>query len=102
MIEQLQLMKELIGIAETDTSKDTVLNHNLQKARDIILGYCNIEELPSQYDSVLVDYAIYLYKHRDSMGMLRKSEGERSVNYEEGIPHEIKLALPLPKIKVGY
>lgn len=101
-MNELQLMKELLGINETDTSKDTILNHHLKKSRDIILGYCNMDELPAQYDSILIDYAIYLYKHRDSMGMMRKTEGERSVMYEEGIPHEIRLALPLPRIKVGY
>lgn len=102
MNESLQLMKELLGIDETDASKDSVLNHYLQKAREIILGYCQLKELPTQYDSVVVDYSVFLYKHRDSMGMMRRREGERTITYEDGIPHEIKLALPLPRIKVGY
>lgn len=101
MNESLQLIKELLGIDETDASKDSVLNHYLQKAREIILGYCQITELPIQYDSVVVDYSVYLYKNRDSIGLLRKTEGERSVIYAEGIPQEIKLALPLPRIRVG-
>lgn len=101
MNESLQLMKELLGIDETDASKDSVLNHYLQKAKEIILGYCQITELPIQYDSVVVDYSVYLYKNRDSIGLLRKSEGERSVIYGEGIPQEFKLALPLPRIRVG-
>ncbi|MEK4988599.1 hypothetical protein NYE46_16540 [Listeria sp. FSL L8-0308] len=36
-----------------------------------------------------------------SVGLIDKQEGERSATYETGIPTSIRLALPLPKIKVG-
>jgi hypothetical protein len=45
---------------------------------------------------------VYLYKNRDSAGIIKRSEGEKSVTYEEGIPEFIRLSLPLPRIKVGY
>jgi hypothetical protein len=102
MDEQLDLLKRLLGVDLTDVSKDDILTHFLNKANSIILGYCNIDILPTIYDDILVDYAMYLYKNKDSVGLTDKQEGERSAKYEPGIPTSIRLALPLPKIKVGY
>lgn len=102
MNEQLDLMKRLLGIELTDVSKDNILTHYLNKAKNNILGYCNIGLLPPAYDEVVVDYAVYLYKNKDSVGLTDKQEGERSAKYEPGIPASIRLALPLPKIQVGY
>jgi hypothetical protein len=102
MDEQLDLLKRLLGIDLTDVSKDDILNHYLNIARSNIIGYCNIDILPTIYDNILVDYAMYLYKNKDSVGLTDKQEGERSAKYEPGIPQSIRIALPLPKIKVGY
>jgi hypothetical protein len=101
MSEQLDLMKRLLGIDSTDVSKDDIYTHYLNKASSNILGYCNIDLLPSAYEDVVVDYAVYLYKNRDSVGVTQKQEGERAAKYEPGIPASIRLALPLPRIKVG-
>jgi hypothetical protein len=102
MSGQLDLLKRLLSMDISDNTLDDILTHYLDKARSNILGYCNIDDLPSVYDSVVVDYAVYLYKNRDSVGFTQKQEGERSAAYEPGIPSSIRLALPLPKIKVGY
>ncbi|MET3212157.1 UNVERIFIED_CONTAM: hypothetical protein ABIC26_005173 [Paenibacillus sp. PvR008] len=101
MSDQMDLMKRLLGMEPTDISKDDILIHYLNKARGNILGYCNVANLPVEYDDVMIDYAVYLYKNRDSVGLTHKQEGERSATYETGIPASILLALPLPKIKVG-
>ncbi|MDY8025234.1 MULTISPECIES: phage head-tail connector protein [Paenibacillus] len=101
MSDLMNLMKRLLSMESTDISKDDILIHYLNKARSNIFGYCNVVTLPVEYDHVMVDYAAYLYKNRDSVGLTNKQEGERSVTYETGIPASILLALPLPKIKVG-
>jgi hypothetical protein len=102
MDEQLDLLKRLLGVDLTDVSKDDILTHFLNKARSNILGYCNVDTLPVEYDETVVDYAVYLYKNKDSVGLMQKQEGERSASYEPGIPQSIRLSLPLPRIKVGY
>jgi hypothetical protein len=102
MIEQLEVLKQLLGIESFDISRDDILTHYLKKANSIIIGYCNLDTLPTIYDDVVVDYAMYLYKNKDSEGIAQKREGERSATYESGIPQIIRFALPLPKIKVGY
>ncbi|MCU6792405.1 phage head-tail connector protein [Paenibacillus sp. WQ 127069] len=102
MDEQLELLKRLLGMDLFDISKDEVLAHYLKKAKNNITGYCNVDELPAEYDDTVVDYAVYLYRNKDSVGLMQKQEGERSASYEPGIPQSIRLALPLPRIKVGY
>lgn len=102
MSEQLDLLKRLLGVEVTDVSKDDIYAHFLTKTKSNILGYCNIDNLPTIYDDTVVDYAVYLYKNKDSVGLVQKQEGERSASYEPGIPQSIRLALPLPRIKVGY
>jgi len=96
----LEFMKLILGLQVADTSMDVLLNHFLLKARTILTGYCNIDTLPEFFDSVVGQYAVYLYKNRDSEGLLKKTEGEKSVIYEGELPFSIRLQLPLPRIKV--
>lgn len=100
-MDNLVLIKELLGIDIGDASKDGMINHFLGRARNIALEYCNTSELSQQYDAVILDFAVYLYKNRDAAGIIKKVEGERSIMFEVGIPENIRLALPPPKIKVG-
>jgi len=96
----LELMKLLLGIQAEDTTLDGLLNIFITRSSAILTGYCNIDILSVDYDSVVAQYAVYLYKNRDSEGLLKKTEGEKSVIYEGAIPLSIKLQLPLPRIKV--
>ena len=96
----LELMKLLIGSKAEDTSLDILLNIFITRASAILTGYCNVDILPANYDSVVAQYAVYLYKNRDAEGLLKKTEGEKSVIYEGAIPYSIKLQIPLPRIRV--
>jgi len=95
----LELMKILLGI-ESD-SKDQILNFFIEKAKAIIISYCAIDEITSNLETAVVSYAIYLYRNRDSEGILSQVQGSRSVSYEQSIPSSILLALPKPKVTVG-
>lgn len=97
----LETVKMLLEIAVDDISKDNILNHYIKKATDMALGYCNTDFLPETYNGTLADFAVFLYNNRDMEGISRKTEGEISVSMEGAIPKAIRLALPLPKIKVG-
>ncbi len=98
----LETVKMLLGIDIYDISQDGILNHFINQALKVALAYCNVTELPADYDGTIADLAAYFYSNRDSVGYKQKVQGERSVTYEAGgIPNYIKTALPLPKIKVG-
>jgi len=69
----------------------------------VALGYCNVTELPAEYDGTIADLAAYFYNNKDSVGYKQKVQGERSITFEDGgITEYIKSVLPVPKIKVGY
>jgi len=98
----LELMKLLLNIDPYNDSKDDLLNHFIKQAPKTALAYCNVEELPLEYDDTIADLAVYFYKNRDSLGYIQQVQGERSVTFAGGgIPQFIKSALPLPRIKVG-
>ena len=98
----LSIVKMLLGIDLADTSKNDVLNHFIGLAQKMVLSYCNCEYISSEYDEAIAELAVYLYKNKDGTGYKQKTEGERSVTYQDGaIPEYIKSTLPLPKIKVG-
>ena len=96
----LELVKMLLGIDSADISKDKILNHYITQANKMVLFYCNISALTG-YDDTIAELAVYLYKNRDCKGYTQKTEGEKSVAFELGIPESIKAALPVPKITVG-
>jgi hypothetical protein len=96
----LEIVKMLLGMDISDTSKDNLLNHFIKKATDIILGYCNIDALPEQYHDVAADLAVFLYNNRDLEGITKKTEGEKSLTIINAIPESIRLALPPPRIRV--
>ena len=98
----LEIVKMLLEIETFDTLKDDLLNHFIKQALKTALVYCNVTELPPEHDDTIADLAVYFYKNRDSLGYKQQVQGERSVTFAGGgIPEFIKLALPLPKIKVG-
>ena len=98
----LEIVKMILEIAASDTSKDGILYHFINQALKSAIAYCNVTELLPEHDDTIADLAVYFYKNRDSLGYKQQIQGDRSVTFEGGgIPEYIKSALPLPKIKVG-
>lgn len=59
--ENLNSLKDILGISRTDTSKDTILNFALEDAENIILDHCHIEEVPTGLTTTWVKMARELY-----------------------------------------
>ena len=98
----LEVLKILLRIASEDTSKDALLQYDLQQARIMAEELCNITELPERYDSTIINLAFYLYRNQDVLGYSQKSEGEKSISLiSSGIPDYVKDALPKPKVVIG-
>lgn len=96
----LELMKELLGISVTDTSKDSILNFHLENAQLAIKNYCNIDVIQTYMNSVVVKLAIFYYKNESLIGVIQSTQGSRSKTLVDGIPQSIKDCLPPPRIKV--
>ena len=72
-VEMLEKLKKLLGIE--DDSKDFVLQYELDAVTDMVLNYCNIEELPFGLENTACRMAFDLYRY-DRPG---SAEGPMSV-----------------------
>lgn len=95
----LTLIKNLLGIAIEDTSKDTILNFYITKSQNAIKKSCRIDDLTG-LDNQTVELAIYYYQNKDMVGIKQATQGSRSQTLTDGIPQSIKDTLPLPYIKL--
>lgn len=83
--EQIATLKVLLGI--TDESKDVILAFVIDKVRDMVCNYCNIEEVPIGLNNVLLNMCIDMYR-AESLGQEQVqgpvkgiSEGDVSVAF---------------------
>lgn len=98
----LERMKKLLELEEVDIPVDEICEQYLDIAMKMACNYCNQESLLESYNNTVVELAIYLYTHKESLDLKSMQEGERTVssNVVDGIPNYIKMALPLPRVRV--
>lgn len=88
--EALERLRMLLGIE--DNKRDGLLSFLIDDTVDMILGYCRIEILPRQLESLVPMIAADAYRAkgygREAAPEVIKSisEGERSVSYAETNP----------------
>lgn len=90
---QLEFIKQRLGIGETDTSKDMLLNQLLEDAKAEILDYCNRDTLLARMEGLQRELAIIYYNRFGDEGLTSRSEGPVSVSYNTEIPEIIKSRL---------
>lgn len=98
----LERMKKLLELEEVDIPADEICEQYLDIAIKMACHYCNQESMSEAYNNTIVELAIYLYTHKESLDLKSMQEGERtaSSNVVDGIPDYIRLALPLPRVRV--
>ena len=95
--ELVLLMLELGG-----KGSDSVLDFYLQRAYNAIKSHLNYtnEEMVGNFQSEIVDLALFWSKNKDKTGKIQLSQGARSETIERGIPKNIIDSLPMPRVKV--
>lgn len=85
---ELDKLKELLGLDLRDTSNNVTLNFIIDDIKEIILNYCNVEELPKGLVNTAYRMAIDAYRNENigeeenSLGSISSiSEGETTVSY---------------------
>lgn len=85
---ELDKLKELLGLDIRDTSNNGTLNFIMDDIKEIILNYCNVEELPKGLVNTAYRMAIDAYRNENigqeenSLGSISSiSEGETTVSY---------------------
>ena len=99
----LDLLNGLLGI--TDTTKDAILEHHINKAKKSIQSYLNYTDeeftlVEDKFKTQIVDLAVYYYQNRNNAGVIQQSQGSRSQTFERGMPKEIVQSLPMPRVRV--
>lgn len=84
---ELEKVKKLLGIPDSDASRDSILEFIMDDVRETILNYCNIEELPAGLTNTAYRMAIDLYRYEkpgETDSPLRVSsitEGDTSTSF---------------------
>ncbi len=93
----VQKLKGLLGIPEEDDSRDPQLAFILEDARETILNYCNIEELPEGLVNTAYRMAMDLFRN-ENVGQAEAaagpvsslSEGDTSVSFHQSVDEAFK------------
>ena len=95
---QLQQFKSLIGARVKDTSQDAPLQFILSDVEEIILNYCNIEEIPNGLKNTAYRMAMDIYRS-ENIGQANDaikgevssiSEGDASVSFKSTSENKLK------------
>ncbi len=84
--EAMETLEILLGIK--DDEQNSLLSFLLDDCVNMILGYCRLEELPRQLESLVPVIAADMYRAKDygqqdaPQTVKSISEGQRSVSYE--------------------
>lgn len=68
MQEKVEQLKTLLGIAADDTDKDLLVQFALESAQELILNYCNIDEVPDGLASTLMRISMDIYRNEQPGG----------------------------------
>lgn len=92
--EALETLKLLLGIKDNNTDNDVLLSFLIDDTVNLILGYCRIDKLPRQLESLVPVIAAEMYRRKgygnaETPEVVKSiSEGERSVTYADNISEE--------------
>lgn len=94
---ELIKLKELLGISESDITKDTILNFIILDVEETILNYCNITAVPEGLLHTSYRMAIDLYRnenlgHEESaLGSISSiSEGDTATSFKQSVEESFK------------
>lgn len=75
MSDMFVALKAMLGVKE----KDTQLEFALESAKNIVLDYCNIEEIPTSLETTVVRMAMDIYRN-EQPGETEKPQAVKSVS----------------------
>lgn len=84
---EVEVLKDLLGISREDSSKDVILQFTLSQVEDMILSYCNLEEIPKRLANTAYRMAMELYRSENfgeeesKLQVSSLSEGDTSTSF---------------------
>ena len=100
-MESLERCRILLGIAEDNTKKLSLLQVVLEKSREDIEAFCRdtfiddtgVDVFPKQLKNVQEDLAIQRYRKKGSEGETSYSLADESVTFDDPLPDNVKQRL---------
>lgn len=90
-------LKQLLGIPLENTEQDVALEYVMDNVTEVIVNYCNVEELPTGLINTAYRMAIDIYRnenpgHEESaQGSISSiSEGDTSTSFHKSIDENFK------------
>lgn len=87
--EIIENAKVLADIDLIDTSKDKILELYFEEARDFILDYCKVNEIPSTLYSILSKMIVFQYRQKGLENIQSEGKGSLSEAYLTEYPPNI-------------
>ncbi len=84
----LSNVKILLGISETDTTKDALLNLYLKRVQNLVLTYCN-DELNDSMSDIIEDITVIKYRKNGVENLKSEAKGALQEVYLDDLPSEI-------------
>lgn len=85
---ELKKLKDLIGISKEDASKDVSLEFIMDSVKEIIMNYCNVDEIPDGLNTTAYRMALDIYQN-DNVSAESKTgpvssitEGDTTVSFD--------------------
>ena len=101
-MNQLQLLKKLIGVDLLNEASDDLLNFYLDNAKDIICEIRNSDEVETKYLTTQVKIAVEVYNKQGAEGQLQHSENGINRIYEKGDISSSLLGQITPMIRTPF
>lgn len=98
-MEKVDYIKALSGNNPNFT--DDVIEVQLETAKNMILNFCHIKDVPEELNSVQVQLALKLLNRMGQEGSLSYSEGGTSLSFDELLTKDIKAQLYAYRIPKG-
>lgn len=91
MINKVEILNNVKLLTGEDN--EPLLNLLINKAERTIKDFCNITEVTEEMQDILEDLVCYRYNKIGREGISGEGMGSSSINFNDGIPKEIKTRL---------
>lgn len=86
--QSLTNIKTILGMVQTDESKDDLLNLYITRAKNFALKYCHLDAIPDDMVPLVEDMALFRYRNKGVENLSSSVEGALSENYMENFPDD--------------
>lgn len=89
----LENVKVLLEINSEDVSKDALINLYIQRAKDFIMNYCEVDKIPFILNSTIEEMTTFSYRQKGVENINSEGKGSLTEKYLHSYPSNIMTVL---------